>query len=115
MKTAQLAISLPKESKSIIDYFGLVLFFDPSVNTPLTVYAAVLDRRSGCKIVFQSGLFKGLQFFNTESELGLTTEEKDQFQQLIENNLDDIVRGWIDFFVFNREPNIDIVTKSLQR
>ena len=93
----------------------MVLYFDPSNTTPLTIYAAVLDRRSCCQILFKAGLFKGLNFFNTETELGLTLHEKEQFQQLIENNLDDIVRGWIDFFVFNREPNINIVTKSLQR
>ena len=115
MKSTQTQVRLPQESKSTIEYYGLVLYFDPLATSPLTVFAAVLDRRSACRISFKNGLFKGLEFFETETELGLTAEENHQFKLLIENNLDDIIRGWIDFFVFNREPNIDIVTKNLAR
>jgi hypothetical protein len=113
MKAIHETVTLPQESKSIIDYYGLVLYFDTTITTPLTVFAAVLDRRSACKIVFKKGLYKGLDFFDTETETGLTNDEKSQFKQLVENNLDDLVRGWVDYFVFNREPNVDIVTKSL--
>ena len=113
MKAIQETVSLPQESKSIIDYYGLVVYFDTTISTPIIVFAAVLDRRSACKIEFKQGLYKGLELFDTETETGLTNQEKEQFKQLVENNLDDLIRGWIDFFVFNREPNVDIVTYSL--
>ncbi len=86
---------------------------------PIHLYAK-LDLPAGiilesmAKIVFKNGLFERVDIFPVENKPGLDELDNNRVKLLIVNNLDDIIKRWIDHFIYNKPIIEEIITKRIE-
>ncbi len=71
------------------------------------------DTESNAKIIFENGKFKEIIIKNVQGKDPLDTQNLKKFKKVVELYRDDIIRKWIDFFVYNIEFSSEKITKKL--
>lgn len=96
----------------LYDYFGLVFLFYSHEHEPIHVHGKYQGKESKAEIVFENGKFKEIIIREVKGKEPLDLQNLKKFRKVIEVYRDDIVRKWIDFFVYNIEfPPEKITTK----
>lgn len=91
------------EIKVIYNYFGLELFFNLSDTQPLVIYAK--NQNSICKlrICLKNGVYEKNEILTINGIEPLNDKELENFLKVVEFNLTDIIKSWLDCFVYNKE------------
>lgn len=71
------------------------------------------DTESNAEIIFENGKFKEIIIKNVQGKDPLDTQNLKKFKKVVELYRDDIIRKWIDFFVYNIEFSSEKITKKL--
>jgi len=58
-------------------------------------------------------VFKEIVFKDVTGKRPLDTKNMKKFKQIVEFYREDIVKKWIDFFVYNAEIKSEIITKKI--
>lgn len=97
----------------LYEYLGLIILFYSNEHEPIHVHGKYQGRESKAQIVFENGKFKEIIIESVKGKRPLKQKEKHRFMKLVEIYRDDIVRKWVDFFVYNREVNPERITKKI--
>jgi hypothetical protein len=97
----------------LYEYFGLIILFYSHEHQPIHVHGKFQDRESKAEIVFENGKFKEIIIKEVPGKMPLDAKNTKKLKQLVELYRDDIVRKWIDFFVYNIEISAEKITKKL--
>lgn len=97
----------------LYEYFGLIILFYSMEHEPMHVHGKFQDRESKAEIVFENGKFKKIMITEVEGKKPLDVNHMKKFLKLVETYRDDIVRKWIDFFIYNIEITPEKITKKL--
>ena len=65
------------------------------------------------KIVFENGKFKEIIIKEVLGKKPLDAQNVKKFKKVVELYRDDIIRKWIDFFVYNIDFSPEKITKKL--
>jgi hypothetical protein len=65
------------------------------------------------KIVFEDGKFKEIVIKEVAGKEPLDLQNLKKFKKIVELYRDDIVRKWIDFFVYNIEITPEKITRKI--
>lgn len=65
------------------------------------------------KIVFENGKFKEIIIKEVLGKKPLDAQNVKRFKKVVELYRDDIIRKWIDFFVYNIDFSPEKITKKL--
>ena len=87
----------------VFDYYDLRIFFDPEDSSPITIYGAFLNKRNAAVIDFQNGIFNSVDIKNADGFDTLDEQDLNRFKLIIDMYLSEIVKSWIDYFVFDKE------------
>lgn len=100
------------QSKRVVQYFDTAIAFHTTFNEPLQVIGLCKDQFLVFQIEFIRGRFSAINVINSSNGLSILDDLK-VFESLIEQNLDFIIRSWIDYFIYNREPSTEVIEKRL--
>ena len=97
----------------LYEYFGLIILFYSLEHEPMHVHGKYQDRESKAEIIFENGKFVKIKISEVEGKKPLDVNHLKKFVKLVETYRDDIVRKWIDFFIYNIEITPEKITKKL--
>lgn len=97
----------------LYEYFGLVFLFYSNEHEPIHVHGKYQDTESKAEIVFENGKFKEICIKEVQGKTPLDAKNLKKFRKVVELYRDDIIRKWIDFFVYNIEFSPETITKKL--
>lgn len=97
----------------LYDYFGLVFLFYSHEHEPIHIHGKFQGKESKAEIIYENGKFKEIIIKDVKGKEPLDIRNLRKFKKVIELYRDDIVRKWIDFFVYNIEFKSEKITKKL--
>jgi hypothetical protein len=97
----------------LYEYFGLVFLFYSNEHDPIHIHGKYQDKESKAEILFENGKFKEIIIKDVTGKESLDAQNLKKFKKVIELYRDDIVRKWVDFFVYNIEIMPEKITKKL--
>ena len=97
----------------LYEYFGLIILFYSSEHEPIHVHGKYQDKESKAEIIFENGKFKEIVIREVIGKEPLDVKNVKKFKMIVELYRDDIVRKWVDFFVYNVEITSEKITKKI--
>lgn len=97
----------------LYEYFGLIILFYSNEHEPIHVHGKYQDKESKAELIFENGKFKEVIIKKVPGKRPLDAGNLRKFKKLVELYRDDIVRKWIDFFVYNVEIVSEKIDKKL--
>ncbi len=97
----------------LYEYFGLVFLFYSHEHEPIHIHGRFQGLESKAEIIFENGKFKEIIIKQVQGKEPLDAQNLKKFKKVIELYRDDIVRKWIDFFVYNIPFASETITKKL--
>jgi hypothetical protein len=78
---------------------------------PIHIHGKYQEKESKAEIIFEDGKFKEVLIKDVPGKQPLDTRNMKTFRKIVELYRDDIVRKWIDFFIYN----IGITPETIKR
>ena len=97
----------------LYEYFGLIILFYSQEHEPIHVHGKFQDKESKAEIIYENGKFKEIIISEVQGKASLDGRNLKKLKKIVEIYRDDIVRKWIDFFVYNIEISPEKITKKL--
>jgi len=97
----------------LYEYFGLIILFYSNEHEPIHVHGKYQELESKAEIIFEDGKFVEIRIKSVSGKKSLDKTNEKKFKKLVELYRDDIVRKWIDFFIYNVEVNCEKITTKL--
>ncbi len=97
----------------LYEYLGLIILFYSNEHEPIHVHCKYQETESKAEIIFENGKFVEVRISDVPGKNPLDVKNIRHFKKLVETYRDDIVRKWVDFFVYNREVYPEKITKKL--
>lgn len=97
----------------LYEYHGLVILFYSNEHEPIHVHCKYQEQESKAEIIFENGKFKNILIKEVPGKDPLDINNLKKFKKIVESYRDDIVRKWIDFFIYNIEVPSEKITKRL--
>jgi len=97
----------------LYEYFGLVILFYSHEHEPIHVHCKYQEKESKAEIIFENGKFTEVRVSNVKGKEPLDLHNLKKFKNLVEVYRDDIVRKWVDFFIYNKVIEAEKITKKL--
>ncbi|MGB0880200.1 MAG: DUF4160 domain-containing protein [Polaribacter sp.] len=94
----------------LYEYFGLIILFYSNDHEPIHVHGKFQGKESKAEIIFEAGKLKKIRISNVKGKQPLDSKNEKRLKVLVEKYRDDIVRKWIDFFVYNRKVEPEKIT-----
>ena len=85
----------------LYEYFGLIILFYSNEHEPIHVHGKYQGTESKAEIIFENGEFKEVSISEVRGKNSLNPRNERRFRMLVELLREDIVRKWVDFFVYN--------------
>lgn len=98
----------------LYEYFGLIILFYSREHEPIHVHCKYQGKESKAEIIFEDGIFVEIKVFKVKGKEPLDKQNLKRFKLLVETYRDDIVRKWVDFFVYNKVIETEKITKKLK-
>jgi hypothetical protein len=97
----------------LYEYFGLIFLFYSNEHEPIHVHGKYQEKESKAEIIYENGKFKDIIIKDVMGKEPLDIKNLKKFRKIIELYREDIVRKWIDFFVYNIEISTEKITKKV--
>ena len=97
----------------LYEYFGLIILFYSSEHEPIHVHCKYQGKESKAEIIYKDGKFVAVVLSEVQGKEPLDIQNQKKFKKLVEALREDIVRKWIDFFVYNVPISCETITKKL--
>ncbi len=97
----------------LYEYFGLIFLFYSHEHEPIHVHGKYQEKENKAEIIFENGKFKEILIKEVPEKEPLDVQNLKRFKKIVELYRDDIVRKWIDFFVYNIEIAPERITKKI--
>lgn len=97
----------------LYEYFGLIILFYSSEHEPIHVHCKYQGQESKAEIIYKDGKFDKVLISEVKGKEPLDLQNQKKFKKLVEALREDIVRKWIDFFVYNVPITCETLTKKL--
>lgn len=99
----------------LYEYFGLLILFYSNEHEPIHVHGIAADGRElKAEIIVENGKVKRIRFVTVGHVPPLSGARLKDFKALVKVRAEDIVRKWIDFFVFKKQVKMERITKRVK-
>ncbi len=99
---------------TLFNYYNLKIHFVKKDTQPIHIYANRKEQSSWADVQFNKGRFDKVVVHEREGFPPLDETDINRMKLLIINNLDEIIKRWIDFYIFNREIEEEIITQRIE-
>jgi hypothetical protein len=69
---------------------------------------------SKAEIIFENGKFKKVRIAKVKGKKPLDSKQEKKLKLLVENFREDIVKKWVDFFVYNKAVESKTITRKIE-
>ncbi len=97
----------------LYEYFGLVILFYSREHEPIHVHCKYQEKESKAEIIYINGKFSEIIIKKVAGKEPLDSKNLKKFKKLVEYYRDDIIRKWVDFFIFNKEITSEKIAKKI--
>lgn len=97
----------------LYEYFGLIVLFYSNEHEPIHVHGRYEEKESKAEIIIVGGEIKGIKIIEVNGKRPLDGKELKRFSILVEKFKEDIVKKWIDFFVYNKQITPQTITEKI--
>ena len=97
----------------LYEYFGLIILFYSHEHEPIHVHCKYQGRENKAEIVYKEGKFVEVRITDVQGKEPLDAQSQKKLLKLVEAYREDIVRKWIDFFVYNIPVVSETITKRI--
>ncbi|NVN95312.1 MAG: DUF4160 domain-containing protein [Bacteroidetes bacterium] len=97
----------------LYEYFGLIILFYSNEHEPIHVHCKYQGKESKAEIIYKDGKFVEIIISEVMGKEPIDLQNQRKFKRLVEAYREDIVRKWIDFFVYNIPIASETITKKL--
>ncbi len=97
----------------LYEYFGLIILFYSHEHKPIHVHCKYQGKESKADLIFENGKFLEVRLTEVIGKEPLDPQNLKKFKKLVELYRDDIVRKWVDFFVYNKPIESERITKKI--
>ena len=91
----------------------MIILFYSNEHEPIHVHCKYQDKESKAEIIFENGKFVEVRISEVKGKELLDINNPKKFGKFVEFYWDDIVRKWVDFFVYNKVVVAEKITKKL--
>lgn len=98
----------------LYEYLGIVILFYSNEHTPIHVHGNYQGRESKAEIILVDGKIVKVIFGNVKGRLPLPAIKLNAFKKLVNSYSEDIVKKWIDFFVYNKPIKSKRITREIK-
>ena len=98
----------------LYEYLGLLIYFYSHEHEPIHVHGECDGRESKAEIIIEDGQITEIRIVEVSKRRPLTGRDMQNFQKLVSVFADEIVRKWIDFFVYHKPVKFERITRKLQ-
>lgn len=98
----------------LYEYFGLVVFFYTNEHQPIHVHGEFQNGHARAEIFLREGRIVRIVFLNVSGKPPLPGNKMKDFRTLVKAKADDIVRRWIEYFVFKKHNQPELITRKLK-
>ncbi len=97
----------------LYEYFGLIFLFYSQEHEPIHVHCKFQDTESKAEIRYENGKFKEVVIKQVQGKKPLNPQNQKKFKKVVELYRDDIVRKWVEYFVYNIDFSPEIITQKI--
>ena len=98
----------------LYEYFGLVVFFYTNEHEPIHVHGEFQNGWARAEIFLKDGKIIPIVFSNVKGRNPLPGNKMKDFRTLVNAKADDIVRRWVEYFVFKKQNKPEIITRKIK-
>lgn len=98
---------------TLYQYFGLIILFYSREHEPIHVHGKFQNKESKAILIFENGKFVGVEIQTVKGKEPLDDKELKKLKKVVDKYRDDIVRKWIDFFIYNIPVSPETITKKI--
>jgi hypothetical protein len=98
----------------LYEYYGLVVFFYTNEHQPIHVHGEFQNGHARAEIFLREGKIVRIVFSNVSGKHPLPENKMKDFKTLVKAKADDIVRRWIEYFVFKKHNRPEFITRKLK-
>ena len=98
----------------LYEYFGLVVFFYTNEHQPIHVHGEFQGGYARAEFFLKDGKILRIVFSNITGKRPLPAAKLKDFRLLVKAKADDIVRRWIECFVFKKHIAPEIISRKLK-
>ena len=97
----------------LYEYLGLIILFYSNEHEPIHVHGKYQGMESKAEIIFVEGVFKEIRITEVKGKKPLDGKNLKNFSIFVTAYKLEIVNKWIEFFVYNKAIEPEIITKKL--
>lgn len=97
----------------LYEYMGLIILFYSNEHEPIHVHCKFQNKESKAEIIYENGKFKEIIIKEVLGKDPLDKRNLNRFIKIVNVYREDIVRKWIDFFIYNVEISPEKINRKL--
>lgn len=97
----------------LYEYLGLIILFYSNEHEPIHVHGKYQGMESKAEIIFVDGIFKEIRISDVKGKKPLDKKNLKNFSIFVDAYKLEIVNKWIEFFVYNKAIEPEVITKKL--
>lgn len=97
----------------LYEYLGLIILFYSHEHDPVHVHCKFQGKESKAELIFENGEFVEARISGVSGKEPLDTQNLKKFKKFVEAYYNEIVRKWMDFFIYNKPIESEKITKKL--
>ncbi|SNS43202.1 protein of unknown function [Ekhidna lutea] len=98
----------------IYEYLGIIFFFYSNEHEPIHVHARKGEFESKATIVLTEGIVSKVVITNVKGKKPLKGKDLADLKDFLSEFADDIVRKWVDYFVYHKRVDFRRINKRLK-
>ena len=98
----------------IFEYLGIIIFFYSNEHEQIHLHAKKGEFESKAEFYIIDGIISEIKITNSSNSLPLKGKELKDFEIFLETYGDEIVKKWINYFVYHKEVTFEKITKRLK-
>ena len=98
----------------IFEYLGIILFFYSNEHEPIHVHATYSSFESKAEFFIIDGKISEIRIKLVKGKRPLTGAKLKDCEDFLDVYGDQIIKKWIDYFVYHKEVNFERITNKLK-
>jgi hypothetical protein len=97
----------------IYTYLGITILFYSNEHEPIHVHGKYQGNESKAEIIIEDGIVKEIRIKSVKGKNPLQADALKHFEKFVETYANDIVKKWIDYFVFHKQITCEVINRRI--
>ena len=98
----------------LYQYFGIIVLFYSNEHEPVHVHGKCQGKELRAEIIIVEGEIVEIRYSSVFGRPPLEPQERKYFEEIVFVKADEIVKKWIDFFVFHKSISPETINRRLK-